>query len=80
MLFSLNEKKMIDMRCYNSYFISNCVYIILILLYSQQIVAQTILVDENMSDWNDIPKYAQESSEDFGNGELDIENIKIWEI
>ena len=70
---------MIDMRCYNSYFISNCVYIILILLYSQQIVAQTILVDENMSDWNDIPKYAQESSEDFGNGELDIENIKIYD-
>ena len=67
------------MRCYNSYFISNCVYIILILLYSQQIVAQTILVDENMSDWNDIPKYAQESSEDFGNGELDIENIKIYD-
>lgn len=67
------------MKCYNSYFISNCVYIILILLYSQQIVAQTILVDENMSDWNDIPKYAQESSEDFGNGELDIENIKIYD-
>ena len=70
MLFSLNEKKMIDMRCYNSYFISSCVYIILIMLYSQQIVAQTILVDENMSDRYDIPKYAQESSEDFGNGEF----------
>ena len=67
------------MRCYNSYFISSCVYIILILLYSQQIVAQTILVDENMSDWNDIPKYAQESTGDFGNGELDIKSVKIYD-
>ena len=45
----------------------------------QQIVAQSILVDENMSDWNDIPKYAQESMGDFGNGELDIKSVKIYD-
>ena len=37
-------------------------YMFLILFYAQQVVAQTILIDENMSDWDDIkniPKRAR---------------------
>ena len=61
------------------YWISNCIYIILMLFCSQQVIAQTILVDENISDWNEIAEYAQESTGDFGTGELDIESIKIYD-
>ena len=67
------------MRFFSNYDISSCMYMFLILFYAQQVVAQTILVDENISDWDDIPKYAQESTGDFGNGELDIKSVKIYD-
>jgi len=67
------------MRFFNNYDINSCIYMFLILFYAQQVVAQTILVDENMSDWDDIAEYTQESTGDFGNGELDIKSVKIYD-
>lgn len=67
------------MRFFSNYDISSCIYMFLILFYAQQVVAQTILVDENMSDWDDIAEYTQESTGDFGNGELDIKSVKIYD-
>ena len=67
------------MRFFKSYDISSCMYMFLILFYAQQVVAQTILVDENMSDWDDIEEYTQESTGDFGSGELDIKSVKIYD-
>ena len=67
------------MRFFSNYDISSCIYMFLILFYAQQVVAQSILVDEDMSDWDDIAEYTQESTGDFGNGELDIKSVKIYD-
>ena len=65
------------MRFFRSYDIGSCIYMFLILFYAQQVVAQSILVDEDMSDWDDIAEYTQESMGDIGTGELDIKSVKI---
>jgi len=75
----MGNVKRVNMRFFNNYDINSCIYMFLILFYAQQVVAQTILVDENMSDWDDISEYTQESTGDFGNGELDIKSVKIYD-